>query len=36
MLSATSLPWRCACWAVIAVTEPGRVRSGTAAASPQA
>ena len=35
-LRATSLPCRCACCAVIAVRWPGRVRSGTAAASPQA
>lgn len=36
MLCATSLPCRSACWAVIGVTWPGRVRSGTAAASPHA
>ena len=31
-----TLPCRRACWAVIGVYSPGRVRSGTAAASPQA
>ena len=36
MLCAASLPCRCACWAVIAQICPGRARSGTAAASPQA
>ena len=36
MLCAASLPCRCACWAVIVQIWPGRARSGTAAASPQA
>jgi hypothetical protein len=36
MLYAARWPWRWACWAVIGVSSPGRVRSGTAAASPTA
>ena len=34
--SAARTPWRCACWAVMGVISPGRVRSGVAATSPHA